>query len=87
MRNEIVAKSQSLRNTSDPIMKLIYINPDKPRDILEKEYQLRSELRRRQSNGGKDVIIKKGKIITKLITHEDSSETGATTSQGQPRTQ
>ena len=60
-----------MRKSLDPVMKLIYINPDNPHAILEKEYLLRIELRCRQSNGEEDLIIKKRKIITKSFMNED----------------
>ena len=50
-------------------MKLIFNNPDKPRNIHEKKFILRTELRRHQTNGKKNLIIKKGKIITISIEH------------------
>ncbi len=64
-RNEIVSKSQSLRKSTDPSMKKIFINPDKTKSALKEEYELRCELRRRRSAGEEHLFIKNGEIVHK----------------------
>lgn len=65
MRNNIVSKATSLRKSTDPILKNVYVNADKSRAALKEEYETRCELRRRKATGEINLAIKNGKIVEK----------------------
>ena len=65
MRNDIIIKALSLRNSTDPLLKTIYINADKSKAVLKAEYDTRCELRRRIAASETNFVIKVGKIVIK----------------------
>ena len=66
MRNEIYIKCRASKGKlKDDSLKNVYINMDKSKDELKKEYDLRCELCRRNASGKPDLVIKGGKITLK----------------------
>ena len=49
MRNDIITKALSLRNSTDPVLKSIYVTADKSIAVLKADYDIRCELRRRNA--------------------------------------
>ena len=61
-KRHVLTNAKRLRDSNDPVAKGLYINPDLTKRQREKENVLRNEMwKQRQS--GKNVIIKKGKIV------------------------
>lgn len=73
LRNKIISKATSLRSSTDPILKNVYINADKSRSALRADYELRCELRRRKAAGEPNITIKNGKIVDKKPVSSASS--------------
>jgi hypothetical protein len=67
MRNDIISNASSLRRSTDPTLKEVYINADKSRAAQKADYEARCELRRRKAAGENNLVIKDGKVITKEI--------------------
>ena len=66
MRNEIYIKCRASKGKlKDDSLKNVYINIDKSKGELTKEYDLRCELRRRNASGEPNLVIKGGKIVLK----------------------
>ncbi len=64
LNSDLVLKSSKiLHSSADPALRGIYINFDKSREELKAEYNLRCEVRQRQSNGETDIKIRKGKVV------------------------
>ena len=65
LRSDIINAAPKLRKSTDPQMKGILINPDRTNDEQKRDFDLRSELRRRKVAGEQDLYIRMGKVVIK----------------------
>ena len=66
MRNELYIKCRTSKDKlKGDSLKNVYINMDKSKNELKKEYDLRCELRRQKASGEPNLVSKGGKIVLK----------------------
>ena len=63
-KRDVLTKAKTLRNSDNEIAKKLYINPDLTKEQKEADKELRKEMWRQREEENKNVIIKKGQIIT-----------------------
>ena len=81
-KRNMLQNAKKLRDAKDGIMDKIYISPDLSKKAREKGKKLRDELNRRRKNGEANLVISKGKIITKETNEQpfrDEDNRGAET--------
>ena len=62
-KRDVLTNAKKLRDSSDAVAKQLYINPDLPEEQRAEDKKLRIEMWRLRSDEGKNVIIKRGKIV------------------------
>ena len=72
-RNAILRNASSLRKSEN--FKNVYISPDMTVKECEEAKQLRAELQRRRSQGERNLVIRRGKIITNIRNPPPASNT------------
>ena len=63
MRDQVLRSAKNLRRI--PEWDGVYIGPDLTKKERESDYNLRQELKRRRNNGEKNLMIRRGHIVTK----------------------
>ena len=58
-----MTKSKDLRDSTDPINKQLYFNPDLTPEQRKKDQELRNEMWKIRETQNKNVVIKKGQIV------------------------
>ena len=62
-KRDILTRSKELRNSTDPVFKNVFINPDLTPDQRTKDKELREMMWKIRSEEKKNVVIQKGKIV------------------------
>jgi len=71
-KRELLQAAKNLRKSEDEALKKIYITPDLSKQAREEGKKLKAELDRRKEDGEPNLVIKRGKIVTR-----EDRETGA----------
>ena len=62
-KRDVLTNAKKLRNSSDKVAKVLYINPDLTEEQRKHDKNLRKEMWRQRTEEGKNVMIKRGEIV------------------------
>ena len=66
-KRDVLTKAKNLRNSTNTVAKQLYINPDLTKEQKEADKKLRAEMWRQREEENKNVIIRRGKIVTSEV--------------------